>query len=194
MKISRRLVVTVFCVLVLALAACSTEQLQQASADLKAAGQALDETKGELAKTREEIAAAGAKGEDVRKADKIAAGAEKVVDVAGTVVTKAGEVVAGAADTAGLIEGTAAAVAPHVPGGYGPLILLGATTIAAFIRARQNLNTARDIARGVEAGKDSSGRVDLGEEKTKAKVKSVMGARADRVVDEVRGIRKPALI
>jgi len=193
-RIRMSLCVLACAAVLLPIGGCSTEQLQQASDDLKAASSVLEQTKGDLAKTRDDIAAAGAKGQDVRKADKIAAGAAKVVSVASEVVSKAEGVVANAADTADLIEGGAAAVAPLIPGGYGPLILLGATTIAGFIRARQNLNTARDVAKGVEAGKDETGKVDLKSPSMKAKMKSVMGARADRVVDEARGIRKPALI
>lgn len=174
--------------------------VQKTADEVRLVKDGIAKTQVEIEATRAEIAKAKEAGQDTSKAEALVAGMVKSVEKASAVVkqtedglakateaiTTLEKVVSSATDTAGLIEEGGKAAAQYVPGGYGPLVVLAATTVASLVRASQNRTAARNIAAAIEQVK-SDGKVDFAAPDTASKLSAAMGSTAKRIVDEAQG-------
>lgn len=172
-----------------AITGCAADDIATAKAAIPAVQAEVEKTQVALTQTQAEIAAAKAAGQDTAGAEQIAAAMQKSLAFAQATLDKLNRVVANATSTADLIE-QGSKEASSYAGGYGPLVALAGTTIAALVRSHQNRQAARDIAYAVEKAK-VDGVIDFKQPDTQAKLSADMGARAKRIVDEAQGYGYP---
>jgi len=110
---------------------------------------------------------------------------DTILNLATTLTPESVEAISGAGDA---LVSTGATLLPPpwdaIVGIFGGLFL-------GLFRARQNREAAKNIVRAIDLAKTPEGRVDFKDSATLGKIRAVADKRAQTIVDEAQGKRKP---
>lgn len=138
---------------------------------------------------------------DMRRLESAATQAAKVADQVGAVIGRAQSILAQAESAARTLadglakaesapdvaQATVNAATPLIPGPWGAIVGLLATTLIGFWRAAYNRAAGRSIARSIELSQGKDGVINLDDEATREDLRARQGSGGSRLVDEAQG-------